>query len=68
MIKILVYDYPEEEGEFEAANDGVKWMAAMHDLDNYLRSKIKYGDGGPQDYHEIRGELHSILDNYNLDF
>ena len=67
MIKILVYDIPEEEGEFEAANDGVKWMSAMNDLDQYLRSKIKYSDVAPHEYHEIRGELHSILENYNLE-
>ena len=66
MIKILVYDIPDEEGEFEAANDGVKWMSAMNDLDQYLRGLIKYQDAG-KDYEEIRDELHSILENYNLE-
>ena len=55
MIATLTYTLPEEEPEFRLACNGAKWMGAMHDLDQHLRSLLKYDD-------TITGEAHDALD------
>ena len=40
---VLSFDLPEEESAFENAFYGTAWRAALQDVDNWLRDKLKYG-------------------------
>jgi hypothetical protein len=61
------------EDEFEDARtalDGYKWKLAMQDLDQHLRSELKYNEkitGETDDaYEAVREKLRDILNDYNL--
>lgn len=58
----LRFNLPEETHEFNLANKGHFYADVIDDLDDYLRSKIKYGSEGMSDeqyqvYEEIRKKL-----------
>jgi len=61
MKGILEFNLPEDQGEFEIACKGGKYFSALHELDNYLRSKIKYSEGDVKVYEEIRGYLNDLM-------
>jgi hypothetical protein len=42
MKATLEYNLPEDKVEFDCAIDGVKWMSAMWELDQWLRNQLKY--------------------------
>ncbi|NBO56610.1 MAG: hypothetical protein EBU84_18925 [Actinobacteria bacterium] len=44
MKGTLTFDLPEESEEFELARNGWRYKAALEDMDNWLRSKLKYED------------------------
>lgn len=72
MKTIIEFNLPEEAEEFELAINGSKYAAALHELDNKLRSRIKYApDDQPDDvtnaYQEIRDALWKIANEYGLD-
>jgi hypothetical protein len=71
MKATLEFTLPEEQVEFDCAVDGVKWMSAMWDLDQYLRKKIKYESEGMSEdtfktIEECREKLHQILNEEGL--
>ena len=71
MKATLEFTLPEEQVEFDCAVDGVKWMSAMWDLDQYLRKKIKYESEGMSEdtfkaFEECREKLHEILNEEEL--
>jgi len=43
MKAILQFTLPEEQEEFEAAQDGWKYRRIITDMDEHLRSIVKYG-------------------------
>ena len=45
MEAILKFNIPEEDYEFRAAYDGMKWLCALHDMDEQLRAWLKHGHG-----------------------
>jgi hypothetical protein len=51
MKATLSFELPEEREEFEAATKGSAYKATLTDLDNYLRSRLKYEDL-PEDVHD----------------
>ena len=62
-----------KEDEFEDARtalDGWKWKMAMWDLDQHLRSEIKYNEKLSAEtdraYQAVRDKIREILDEYNL--
>ena len=68
---ILEFDGIEEQDDAITAIDGVKWKLAMWDLDQWLRSQIKYAPGEmSQDtyntFEKCRETLREILNNSNL--
>lgn len=68
---ILEFDSVEEQEDIRSAIDGYKWKLAMWDLDQHLRSVVKYGEGnhtGEQmDFADkIREEIRQILNSYAL--
>ena len=69
-MKITLEFKDEDAEEALTALDGYKWKLAMWDLDQYLRSEIKYNaDLTEQAYEALencRYKIGLILENYNL--
>jgi molecular chaperone GrpE (heat shock protein) len=68
---ILEFNLPEEQDEFELANNAGKYYSVIWDIDQYMRNQIKYAsDDTPELYREIiqmvRDELYNILETNNL--
>jgi hypothetical protein len=68
----IKYTLPEEQEEFETANNASKYYSVIWDLDQYLRNFVKY----PADHEDpiltdtmakVRDELWRLLGEYNLD-
>lgn len=62
-----------KEDEFEDARtalDGYKWKGAMWDLDQHLRSEIKYNEKLSEEtdvaYQAVRDKIREILHDSNL--
>lgn len=56
----LIFDLPEEREDFEVAQNGWKYKIALDDMDNWLRSKLKYGEISATEaeiYEECRNKL-----------
>jgi hypothetical protein len=72
MKSILEFNLPEEAEDLQLALNGSKYMSAVHELDQELRSKIKYApDNQPElvteTYNEIRNKLWEIVNSYGLE-
>ena len=73
MPKVTIeYNLPEEQSEFEEANNSGKYYSVLWDLDQYLRNFIKY----PSDREDpiftdamaqVRNELWRLMNEHNLD-
>jgi hypothetical protein len=71
---ILEFDSIEEQNDARMALDGIKWKNAMWELDQLLRSAVKYGSfdgreatGAEQDMADkVRDSIRDILNEYNL--
>ena len=67
---ILKFDSNEEADDARTALDGYKWKLAMWDLDQHLRSEVKYNENisGETDdaYEAVREKIGEILESYNL--
>ena len=67
---ILKFDSIEEAEDARTALDGYKWKLAMWDLDQHLRSELKYNEkiSGETDaaYDAVREKIREILSSYNL--
>ena len=60
----LTYNLPEETEEFDTARNGSKYQMVLHDLDQALRSKLKYEEHSEEAqkcYQEVRDKLHELL-------
>jgi hypothetical protein len=78
MGKIIIeFDSIEESHDAKVALDGMKWKAAMWDLDQKLRSTTKHGisfldsttaatENEIEVAQKIRDEIWEILNSYNL--
>jgi len=77
MKVTIEYDGNEEQEEIQVALDGYKWKNAMWELDQILRSTIKYGDSFLSDEtnaseqeillaEAIRKYIRKIVSDYNL--
>jgi hypothetical protein len=72
MKAILEFDLPDDNDDFKLANNASNWYAAMWDLDQYLRSRIKYEDTISSDTYDAlqaaRDKLYEILNDRNISF
>jgi hypothetical protein len=68
----LEFNLPEEQDEFETANNASKYYSVLWDLDQYLRNFVKY----PSDREDpiltdtmakVRDELWRLMKEHNLD-
>jgi hypothetical protein len=67
----IQYNLPEEQSEFDLANNASKYYSVLWDLDQYLRNFVKY----PSDREDpiltdtmakVRGELWRLMNEHNL--
>ncbi len=68
MLGILKFNLPEERIEFEQACDAGHYVCVIEELDNFLRSKLKYGGDTltEEQYHvyeTIREKLRELRDD-----
>lgn len=69
MKAILEFTLPEEQANHEDALNGGSYKAILQDMDNHLRSLIKYGDLSEElqtQAEEIRTKLHQTAEAYDL--
>jgi hypothetical protein len=71
MEAILKYNLPEDQVDFDTAVNGSKWMGAMWELDQWLRSQIKHPPEGMSDdtykaFEDARDQLYEILNENQL--
>lgn len=73
MKAILEFNLPDDQVEFDLANNGRNFWSVLWELDQDLRAKTKYApDDLPQDkydaYQEIRDKLYELLSENNVSF
>jgi hypothetical protein len=60
----------DEEDDLRTALDGYKWKLVVWDLNQKLRAYMRYDESLTEDQDEIvekiRGDLHELLNDYNL--
>ena len=70
MKAILQFNLPEENHEWQNALDGCKMRSVLWDVDQWLRSKLKYeelADGQYDAFKETRDHLRRLLIEENID-
>ncbi len=73
MEAILKFNLPEENHEFKMAIDGAKWSSSMWELDQWLRSEMKYNSESFSEnqyevYKKIREKLYYIINENGITF
>ena len=71
MAKVTIeFDSFEDREEMESALNGAKWKMLVWDLDQHLRSELKYNDAITGDVYEaldkIRKHLHELKNESGL--
>ena len=71
MKAILKFNLPDDEQEYNLANNAMNFWNVLWELDQDLRSKTKYAaDDLPQEkydaYQEIRDKLHELMTENNV--
>ena len=71
MKAIIEFELPEDQEEYEKANNANKMYMALWDIRQLFRSKLKYNSDGLNDeqlqqWEAMRGNFFDILDNNDL--
>jgi hypothetical protein len=71
MKAIIEFELPEDQEEYEKANNANKMYMALWDIKQLFRSKLKYNSDGLNDeqleqWEAMRGDFFDILDNNDL--
>ena len=71
MKAIIEFELPEDQEEYEKANNANKMYMALWDIKQLLRSKLKYNSDGLNDeqleqWEAMRGDFFDILDSNDL--
>lgn len=69
----LTFNLPEEQSDFRCAVNGVEWMSVCWDMDQWLRSELKYNDSKYSDkeyelLEKIREELNNKMIDHGVSF
>lgn len=70
MKATLEFELPEETEDFDIATNGWKYRSVLCDIDNFLRSKLKYEELLPGEdgaYEKTRTELWNLINEHNVD-
>ena len=72
MTATLSFNLPEDRYEFDAAIQGEQWRSALNELDQELRSRIKYEENKnnlcPNTMSFLRERIAEIMTSNNLSF
>ena len=68
MKAIIEFEFPDDQEQYQMANDASKMYLALWDIKQLLRSKLKYNPDGLNDeqltqWEIMQGEFFDILDN-----
>ena len=71
MKAILEFNLPDDQQEYELANNALNFWRVLYELDQELRAKTKYApDDLPEDkydaYQEVREKLHEFMRDNNV--
>ena len=71
MKAIIEFELPEDQEEYEMANNASKMYTALWDIRQLFRSTLKYNPAGLNDeqleqWEAMRGDFFDILDNNDL--
>jgi len=71
MKAILEFNLPDDNQEYNLANNGLNFWRVLYELDKDLRTKTKYAsDDLPADkydaYQEVRDNLHELMTDNNV--
>ncbi len=71
MKAIIEFELPEDQEEYQMANNASKMYTALWDIRQLFRSTLKYNKTGLNDeqleqWEAMRGEFFEILDNNDL--
>lgn len=68
MPKVKIeFTLPEEQDEYNLANNAGKYMSICYEFTNLVRSKTKHGDGKPVSWEVVREEWWQILNDEGID-
>jgi hypothetical protein len=62
--RIMIFRLPEEQDEFTLAHFGYDFWVVLFELDQWLRSKIKYE--GVEEYQLVRDELYNLMEAHHV--
>ena len=71
MKATIEYNLPDDQIEFELATSAHRMHSVLWDLDQWLRSKLKYQtekmtDEEEKAYAKVREHLHELMGDYNI--
>lgn len=66
-IATLRYTLPDEQGDFTAAINGRKALVLLHEIDQRLRSLIKYSDIASEETRKFAEEIREMIPSELLD-
>ena len=65
----LIFNLPEDQYEFKHACNGTKYISALEDIANLIRSKLKYSELTEAEgrvYDMLSNEFYDILSSHNI--
>ena len=68
---ILEFNLPEDSIEYRMAVNSSNYHSVLWDIDQYLRSKLKWGELTSEQYDVLdktREELHDLMRTHNITF
>ena len=74
MKAILKFELPDDKVEFEAATKSMDWAILAWDIDQYIRSRLKYqtekldSSSAKEELELLRNELYDLMKNDGLQF
>ena len=60
----LIFNLPEEQEDFNHANNGFNYYMALVEMDQWLRAEYKYND--KEEMYEVREKLREIIFENNV--
>jgi hypothetical protein len=71
MKAILEFNLPDDQQDYDLANNGLNFWHVLWELDQELRANTKYAPDDMTDddydaYQKIRDKLHELMNNYNV--
>ena len=64
MKATLEYNLPEDQDDFNYANNGFNYYMALVEMDEWLRAEYKYND--KEELYEVREKLRQIIFENNV--